>query len=66
MLNLKFERVKREMTQSELGVVSGVDPAMICRAERSGFAYPGHLKRLAAALDWKGDPQELLLEAEVK
>ena len=66
MLNLKLERVKRDMTQSELGCIAGVDPSMICRAERSGFAYPGHLKRLAAALNWKGEPRELLQEARVK
>lgn len=65
MRNLKFERKKRDWTQTKLGAVANVDPSMICRAERSGYAYPGHLKRLAVALDWEGDPYELLQEAKV-
>ena len=64
MLNLQQERQKREMTQAELGVISNVDPCMISRAECHGFAHMGHLKRLAAALNWKGDPKELLEEVK--
>ena len=59
---LKVERTKRDWTQTELGAVANVDPVMICRAERHGYAYPGHLKKLAVALDWQGDPAELLQE----
>lgn len=62
---LKLERTKRDWTQTELGAAANVDPVMICRAERHGYAYPGHLKRLAVALDWKGDPRELLQEVSV-
>ena len=65
MLNLKYERVKRDLTQPELGAMANVDPCAISRAERHGYAYPGHLRRLADALEWKGDPRELLHEAKV-
>ena len=63
MLNLKRERLSRGMTQSQLGAAANVDPAMVSRAERSGYAYPSHLQKLADALDWHGEPKELLKEA---
>ena len=64
LTTLEFERRKRSMTQASLGARAHVDPCAISRAERHALAYPGHLKRLAAALDWKGEPADLLQEVK--
>lgn len=62
MLILELERRKQGKTQAEVGFASRVDPAYICRAEKYGLAYPGHLERLASALHWEGEPADLLKE----
>lgn len=41
---LELERRKRGMTQADLGELAGVDASYICRAERHGMAYDGHLE----------------------
>ena len=62
MLLLELERRKRGMTQAELGKLAGVDASYICRAERYGMAYDGHLDKLASALGWEGPPANLMKE----
>ena len=62
MLVLELERRKQGKTQAEVAIASHVDPAYICRAEKSGLAFPGHLERLASALHWRGEPADLLKE----
>jgi transcriptional regulator with XRE-family HTH domain len=61
---LELERRKRGMTQAELGGLAGVDASYICRAERHGMAYDGHLGKLASALGWEGPPGNLMKEVK--
>lgn len=55
-------RKAQGMTQAELCVRSGVDEARISKAENYGSIGASQLERIAAALDWQGEPQELLKE----
>lgn len=64
MLVLELERRKQRKSQAKLGADANVDPSYVCRAERYGYVYPGHLCRLADALGWEGEPGELLKEVE--
>ena len=62
---LECERRKAGLSQAELGRRCGIDKGYMSKAERYGFAYPGHLARIAEQLGWEKDPAELLKEAEV-
>lgn len=63
---IEKKRRERGLSQLELGCECKptVAPSYICNAERHGFAYPSHIERLAKALDYEGDPAELLAEVE--
>lgn len=63
MKRLEFLRRDRGLSQRQLGAAAQVNASYICNAERRGLVlYPEQAKRLAAALDWSGDPTELFEE----
>lgn len=63
MKRLEFLRRDRKLSQRELGKRAGVNASYICNAERRGMElYPSQAQRLAAALDWLGEPSELFEE----
>ena len=64
MKNLTEQRTARGWSKTELGRRARLHPARVGQAE-SGRAilYEVELVRLAAALEWQGDPLELLAEA---
>lgn len=63
MKQLEFLRRNLKWSQRKLGDVSSVDARYICNAEKRGMIlYPKQAKRLADALDWTGDPDELFKE----
>lgn len=60
MIKLKYERLKRDMSQKELGERTGVPYTDICRYETGRMKpYPKHLRRLSQYL---GIPAEDLLK----
>jgi len=60
MTRLKYERIKRQLTQQELAVNVGMCYADISRIETGRMKpYPGHLKRLSQYFDI---PEDQLLE----
>ena len=61
MIILQKERENAHLSKSKLARMADLNPALIVWAEQRGFAlYPVHLERLAAALNWDGDPVALL------
>lgn len=65
MVILERVRHARGMTQQRLAKSSGVDSSYISKAENGLVRlYPSQLAKLAAALEWDGDPGELLEEAD--
>ena len=64
MLLLERERKGRGITQAELARLSGVNDSYISKAEKHGFAYPAHIRRIARALEFDGRPGDLLKEVE--
>lgn len=64
MTNLAFERYKQGLSQAGLSRLAGVPRSQISMIETGRIvAWPGHLRRLAEALDWKDDPKDLIKEA---
>ena len=62
---LKKLRQKHGLSQRELARKAGVSASYICNAETRGFKlYPRQAERLAAALDWEGDPSDLTKEVD--
>jgi DNA-binding XRE family transcriptional regulator len=60
MLRIKFERLKRQWSQQELGYRAGMQGADISKIERGWMKpYPSQAKRLAAVLEI---PPETLCE----
>lgn len=65
MILLQKLRLQRGLSQRQLGraCMPEVDAAYISRAERQGLRlYPSQVQRVAAALDWDGNPSELFEE----
>jgi transcriptional regulator with XRE-family HTH domain len=61
--NLALERHKRGLSQAGLSQLANVHRPQISMIETGRIvAWPGHLKRLAKALDWKDDPKDLVKE----
>ena len=63
--NILLEKVRfdRRMSKRELANKSGVDTCFISYAENRNFLlYDSQLEKLAKALDFDGDPQDLLME----
>ncbi|MDR1184125.1 MAG: helix-turn-helix transcriptional regulator [Coriobacteriales bacterium] len=66
MKNLALERHRRGLSQSGLSQLAGVPRTQISMIETGRIvAWPGHLKRLAKALDWKSDPKDLIKEVRL-
>lgn len=60
MTRLQLELLKRGVSQRELAERTGVNEASLSRiCNGKEPAYPRRGKRIAEALGWAGDPQEL-------
>lgn len=67
MIELKRQRVLKEWTQRRLAQESGISQNYIAFAETRGFIpYPSQQKKLAAALGWAGNPEDLFANVEPK
>ena len=65
MINLKFERLKAGLSQRQLAEKTKVGQNYISFAESNGFVPgKGTQKKLAAYLNWNGEPEELFREKE--
>lgn len=65
MIRLQQVREAAGLSKAKLSRLADVNTATITWAETRGFQlYPKQLARVAAALDWQGDPAELLEECE--
>ena len=63
---MKVMRQERGWSQSELARRAGLNQSTLNQIEsRRLLPYPSQIQKLAQALDWKGDPQELLQEAQI-
>lgn len=63
-LKLTVEREQREWTRAELARRAGMNPGTVGLIENSRLVpYGSQLKKLAKALGWKGNPQDLLVGA---
>ncbi len=63
MLILTKEREARGWSRAELGRRSRIHPATIGKVELGRLIpYEVEISRIARALDWQGDPDELLEE----
>jgi transcriptional regulator with XRE-family HTH domain len=62
---IQLTRARREkgLNKTRLGQLSTVHPAMIGQIECQRLVpYPKTLRRIAEALGWEGDPEDLLKE----
>jgi transcriptional regulator with XRE-family HTH domain len=60
-MRLKIEREKRGWSQSRLARKAELCQSTVSQIENGRLRpYPTQLFKLANALDWKGDPQELV------
>ena len=58
-------RTRRGLTKAELARRAKMDPGMIGWIERGRFIpYPSQLEKIAAALDYKGDPANIAREID--
>ncbi len=65
ILILTREREKRGLSKFALGRIANVHPATVGKIESGRqVPYAPQLTRLAEALEWKGEPQELLEVAD--
>lgn len=64
---MRYLREEAGLSMKKLGEACRppISPNYICNAENWGGMYQGHLGRVADALGWDGDPNELLEEIEV-
>ena len=57
----------KEWSQRRLAEESGISQNYIAFAETRGFIpYPSQQKKLAAALGWTGNPEDLFVSVESK
>ena len=62
---LRREREARKMSKAEVARASGLNESTYGQIENRRFQpYPGQLSRIAKALEWRGDPKELLEEVD--
>lgn len=66
MTCMEFLRRSKKLSQRALGELARVDAGYICTAEKYGFARGVRLDRIAAALDWQGDPEQLLEQIDME
>lgn len=65
MIRFTIERMRRGMTQKEVARVAGVNPSSLSRIERGREpAFPKRGQRLADAIEWTGDVDELFKEVD--
>lgn len=66
MLRLTKLREDDKLSRSALARLAEMSPATVSQIESGyiGRPYPIQLSKLAAALNWKGDPAELLEEVD--
>ena len=65
MTRLQIELLRRGVSQKELAERAGVNEASLSRiCNGKEPAYPKRGKRIADALGWAGDPQELFEEVD--
>ena len=63
MIRLTEIRRDKGLNKTQLAQLATVHPAQIGQIESGRMVpYPPTLKRIAKALGWKGDPEELLEE----
>lgn len=63
MIELEYERKRQGLSQREIMRRSGVDSALLSKAERWGLKlYPAQAERVAKAIGWTDDPAELFQE----
>lgn len=64
MLLITKLRTERALTKTKLGALADVHPARVGQVENERVRpYPPELARLARALGWQGEPEQLLEEA---
>jgi len=65
VLNLTRAREARRWSRAELGRQARVHPARVGQVEAGRvLPYPRELQRIADALEWQGDANDLLNEAD--
>lgn len=65
MLRITKLRMERALTKTKLGALADVHPARVGQVENERVRpYPPELRRLADALGWQGEPEELLEEVK--
>ena len=65
MLAMKKARKDRGWSGSRLAREAGMNQASISQIEnRRLVPYPGQIEKIATALDWQGEPQELFEEVK--
>lgn len=65
MLKVTAERLKQGMSQAKLARLAEVNQSCMSRIENGKEeAYPHRGKRIADALGWEGDPDELFHEVD--
>lgn len=65
MIQLQLELLRRGMSQRELAKRAHVNEASVSRiCHGKEPAYPRRGKRIAEALEWTGDPEELFEEVD--
>ncbi|MEG0505478.1 MAG: helix-turn-helix transcriptional regulator [Raoultibacter sp.] len=63
MQRCKLERLMHDMKQSEVARMTGMHPTSISAIENGRLRpYPGQIEKIAAALNWNGDPAALFEE----
>jgi len=63
MLQAKKERIDREWSQAKLARVAEMHPSSVSLIENGKMTpYPAQIKKLTAALDWQGNPEDLFRE----
>lgn len=65
MIRLTEIRRDKGLNKTQLGQLATVHPAQIGQIESGRMVpYPPTLKRIAEALSWEGNPEDLLKEVE--
>ncbi len=63
MLQAKKERIELEWSQAKLARVAEMHPSSVSLIENGKMTpYPAQIKKLTAALDWQGNPEDLFKE----
>lgn len=63
MKRMELLRRNRNLSQRELGKLASVNASYICNAERRGMRlFDSQAQRLAVALDWQGQAEDLFEE----